>query len=589
MGGILSAEVALLGLYPSTGNGANTHRILGTINLDTPFLGMHPGIVASGISSLFRPAIDTPGELKTRTGGASPNQLPMPMPTNGDLPLEFPSRDNSNLDSSNSLTPLPPTQSTPPDRQSMSPFLSPTNDPNYNPPFPNDVRMATRSVLANTLHFINKHSDGLAKATKSYVTSYFEFGGCMADYNGLKLRYSRLRALEDVDHHQIDCQRRIRFVNYYTASTGRPKKQKSRSRSRSPEGSRTTQIAPSSDDHEDQVDKQKLENLQLDDPGTQQNSASLPDLVEEHCKGGATPQYLADSGRLSHDQFTGPTSGTQSLSNTESATSPIENAQGSRSLYNAITVVRNDVVGSTAERKGQNKKGIERSSTQVRKDSNAGHYNQVEPQPLASHSLIQMPSLPPIPSQPEEPAPFDPSTYSEKDARKLAEKDYSRQLKAYQRAVKDRDKAIKDRRKLLEKRQRDSNVVREKQQKSNKKEIAKSKKGKEKSLPKKMKNSKSGPESEDAVGNGDSKAHKPKRDKKFCMLPSKVNGEIDPCWVRVYMRGVDEVGAHCGLFFMGEHYEWLVNDVAERAKAWVEQEYSGERVYRSIAPAFVVP
>ena len=572
MGGILSAEVALLGLYPATGNGTNRHRILGTINLDTPFLGMHPGIVASGIGSLFRPAIDTPAELKKPTGGAGPNQLPMPMPTNGDLPLEFPSWNNSNTHSSNSLTPLPPTQSSSPDRQSMSPFLSPTNDPNYNPPFPNDVRMATRSVLANTLHFINKHSDGLAKATKSYVTSYFEFGGCMADYNGLKLRYSRLRALEDVDRHQIDCQRRVRFVNYYTASTGRPKKQKPRSRSRSPEDSRPTQIAPSSDDHEDQFDKQRLENLQLDDPGTQQNFASLPNLVEEHCKGGATSQYLGDSGHLSHNQSTGPAPGTQSLSNTDTATSPIENAQGSRNQHYAVTMVRNDVARSTTERKGQDEKGTEGSSIQMRKDSNTSHYSQVEPQSLASHSLTQMPSLPPIPSQPEEPAPFDPSTYIEKDARKLAEKNYSRQLKAYQRAVKDRDKAIKDRRKLIEKRERDSNAVREKQRKRDEKEIAKSKKEKEKSLPKKTKNSESGPESEDAVGNGNSKAHKPKRDKKFCMLPSKVNGEIDPCWVRVYMRGVDEVGAHCGLFFMGEHYEWLVSDVAERVKTWVEQE-----------------
>ena len=568
MGGILSAEVALLGLYPATGKGANRHRILGTINLDTPFLGMHPGIVASGISSLFRPAVDTPGELNTPTGGAGPSQLPMPMPTNGDLPLQFPSLDNSNTDPSHSLTPLSPPRSSPPDKQSMSPFLSPTNDPNYNPPFPNDVRMATRSVFANTLHFINKHSDGLAKATKSYVTSYFEFGGCMADYNGLKLRYSRLRALEDVDRHQIDCQRRVKFVNYYTASTGRPKKQKPRSRSRSPKDSRPTQVAPSSDDYEDQVDKKRLKNLQLDDLDTRQSFASLPNLVEEHRKGEATPKYLRDGDHLSHDRPAGPAPGRRSLSNSDTAKNTIENAQKSRNQHSAFAVVRDVVPQSTTDRNKQDEEGIERSATQVRKDPNVSDYNQIEPQPPAS----QIPSLPPIPSQPVEPAPFDPSTYSAKDARKLAEKDYSRQLKAYQRAVKDRDKAIKDRRKLIERRERDSNVVREKQQKSDEKEVAKSKKEKEKGLPKKTKNSKLGLESEDAVGSGDSKAHKLKRDKKFCMLPSKVDGEIDPCWVRVYMRGLDEVGAHCGLFFMGEHYEWLVNDVAERVKAWVEQE-----------------
>lgn len=35
------------------------------------------------------------------------------------------------------------------------------------------------------------------------------------------------------------------------------------------------------------------------------------------------------------------------------------------------------------------------------------------------------------------------------------------------------------------------------------------------------------------------------------------------------MRGVDEVGAHCGLFFMGDVYEQLVGDVAGLVEGWV--------------------
>ena len=66
---------------------------------------------------------------------------------------------------------------------------------------------------------------------------------------------------------------------------------------------------------------------------------------------------------------------------------------------------------------------------------------------------------------------------------------------------------------------------------------------------------------------------KPKRDRKFCMLPARNHdGQVDPCWVRVFMPGVDEVGAHCGLFFVdGGRYEWFVNDVAERIEGWVEE------------------
>ena len=57
------------------------------------------------------------------------------------------------------------------------------------------------------------------------------------------------------------------------------------------------------------------------------------------------------------------------------------------------------------------------------------------------------------------------------------------------------------------------------------------------------------------------------------MLPSRdEKGQIDPCWVRVFMAGVDEVGAHCGLFFVdGERYEWFVGDVAGRIEDWIEK------------------
>lgn len=64
---------------------------------------------------------------------------------------------------------------------------------------------------------------------------------------------------------------------------------------------------------------------------------------------------------------------------------------------------------------------------------------------------------------------------------------------------------------------------------------------------------------------------KKKREHRFCMLPSDKN---DKCWVKVEMEGVDEVGAHCGLFFVGEVYERLVGDVAARIEEWVGEETS---------------
>src|SRR4051794_11855525 len=88
MGGILAAEVALLPpRSPATGQPFR-HRILGTIGFDTPYLGMHPGVIVSGIGSLFRPAPEPPTFSPTGSSTqlapnypTSPNQSTTSMPT----------------------------------------------------------------------------------------------------------------------------------------------------------------------------------------------------------------------------------------------------------------------------------------------------------------------------------------------------------------------------------------------------------------------------------------------------------------------------------------------------------------------------
>lgn len=62
-----------------------------------------------------------------------------------------------------------------------------------------------------------------------------------------------------------------------------------------------------------------------------------------------------------------------------------------------------------------------------------------------------------------------------------------------------------------------------------------------------------------------------KRERHFCLLPHDPENN---CWVKVPMDGVDEVGAHCGIFVPGPVYERLVGDVAGRVEAWVGEEVS---------------
>lgn len=554
MGGILSAEVVLL---KQPNSESFQHRILGTINFDTPFLGMHPGVVVSGIGSLFRPAPESPNAIPQQ--GSSRGQEVRLMPTNDNfsaLPSTTPSLHQSRTQSfMTSGYFSPPASSATTSRQDsgmtdlqqiLSPDL-PTNDPNYNPPFPNDVRSQTRTGWDNALHFVMKHSDGLTKATKSYVTSHLEFGGAMADYKGLQNRYAKLRSLENVDEKQSGC-RRVRFVNYYTASTGRLK----RSKSPSPHGSRT-QIGSQLDGSGKSIN-QSLQELNLCTPNTRSPSRSPRISVEEHRDGQVIPGVLQDDDEAldAGDSFLG---GEGAISDASEGMNIVDPSPITDEEHEEAHNIENKAAPEPTEPTSP---------------------STADTASITSSAFLKFPSLPPIPTLPPEPAAFNSSPYPDKDTSKLAEKEHFRQVKAYKQAVKDRDKAIKDRRKLLEKREKTAKLAREKQVKLDAKDLTKSEKedakksekeGGKKDQPKgpaKLKKKSTDISNKD--GQDEPSPEKPKRDKKFCILPPRMNGERDPCWVRVFMRDVDEVGAHCGLFLVGEHYEGLVSSVGESVR-----------------------
>lgn len=542
MGGILSAEVAL---RPGTTK-TFQHRIMGTINFDTPFLGMHPGVIASGLGSLFRPVPDT----------AEVAQEPTPLSTVENEPqkstvLTHP--DDAMTDSTR-LMPII-SSSSKISAPALTPLDSSIMDPNYNPPFPNDVRLPKRTGWSNAWHFINKHSDGLLSATKSYVTSHLEFGGCLADYNGLQTRYASLRALENVDPSQGS---KVRFVNYYTASTGRPKKAKESS----PQISR------------------------LSDTDMTVMNAGLGSIVPE--------AHQAQSLPLESESCDGKTKDTNAIGDdTQSAVIHLSNPgddldKTQRVFLDACqTMTHADPAPLTEEETADIDYATPHepdlalaSECSLRTESEAAQHLEE----LSDTTASLPPSLPPIPAAPEEPQSFDPANFPEKDTRRLAEKEHAGQVKTYQRMVKDRDRVIRDRRKYLEKREKNASREHEKQIQREEKERVKirarevereAKKAKEKATPPEHESIKkeaavSRPVNEKVAEDGKAKSEKSKRDKKFCLLPPTLNGQTDPCWIRVFMPGRDEVSAHCGLFIVdGERYEWLVADVAERIEAWV--------------------
>lgn len=365
---------------------------------------------------------------------------------------------------------------------SLSP--PPAEDPTFNQPFFNDIPFKERPWMKRIVHFAVKHkAEGIFEASRQHILSHLEFGGVMADYPGLHSRYNRLRALEDVDDiteissppsgsgSRQPKPARVRFVNYYTASTGRSKPplkppSQSQPQSQTSSGSSTPRI--SIEDHSD-TDRPKLVDLIAMEPE--------PD------------------GATSSREYDGVDSGQH-------------------------------------------------------------------PETPSELPEEDEPGLPPIPNLPQKPESPDLTKCTDKNLRQQAEKEAKRAQKAYDQAVKDRDRAIKERQKLVQKR--------------NKKAEQEAARLERHELNRRLRGEWAQQQQRDAAartrdGAADTAAA-PKKDRKFCTLPKKANGVRDPTWVRVFMGGVDEVGAHCGLFLPGDHYERLVGDVGERIVGWAHED-----------------
>jgi hypothetical protein len=534
MGGILAAEVALLPPHsPATGQPFR-HRILGTIGFDTPYLGMHPGVIVSGISSLFRPA-PQPGELNSQLQTGSPGYSGQDSPSSLSLTSATPLEQTlSPQTSATTLTTLSPTLS---HASTMS--TVPTNDPNYDPPFPNDKHLVERKGWNSVLHFINKHSDGLTKATRQYFMSHLEFGGCLADYPGLRNRYAKIRELEDVDDLSQregpgykPPTRRVRFVNYWTASTGIPKKP------RVPSGQMIDK-----DGHLMAVEVE-MKDMSLSDTSSRSATPTPSISVEEYDDGVVTKRDVAEV----------PEPETSAIQ------AQMQNLGGNSGVHEAGS-------DEPLEMRHIDSIPINEDMEPITKASNPQRPVSAEHLEGAFERKDSESLLPPLPAVPAEPRPIDLTIYTDKDSRKIAEKEHKQVMKAYQQAVKNRENAIKDRRKLVEKRQRKARQEQEKQLKAGQKERMKEKKEED------IRQTTVNPPPIKTMPNEERpQVVKEKKDRKFCLMPPEVNGRRDKCWVRVYMEGVDEVGAHCGLFFPGPHYESLVGDVGARVEEWVKED-----------------
>lgn len=462
MGGLLSADVILLQPTQASQD-LLRHRIVGGINFDVPFLGLHPGVISSGLSSLFRGKDE---DEKGKEAGKE-NSTGTTSPDASTAALTSPSV--STLSTESSFSDQAPSRT--------NTMFSPPTDPHYNPKYSNDKSLPNRKGWGNFMHFVTKHSKDLRQASKNLVKSHLEFGGAMADYGELKSRYARIRALEEREEKsrkepfgaaamgkQVP---RVRFVNYYTASTGRPKKPKPKS----------------------------LSTDATEDQGIASMGASMDDLSLQ-----------------------------------PSASESITSADAS--------------IGGKA----------------------AG------PDPSNRASMVAASDA----HESAKPQPPDPASFSDEDEYTAASKEYFRQMKIWKSAMADLQAATAAYDARAKEQQEGAPVTNPAVGSSSDLSTT----APTHLTPSESQRSESSTKSPSSLAETDAqvKPEKPKKDRKFCMLPQKdAKGNRDPTWVRVHMTGVDEVGAHCGLFFVSDTYEKLVGDTAARIEEWVRDD---ERVWQ---------
>lgn len=520
MGGLLAADITLL----------FHHNIIGVVNFDVPFLGMHPGIVKAGLASIFKPW-PTPEDQ-----GA--------VEASGDTPGKRPSRMNT-------LFNLKP------------------SDPNYNPSFHNDVHLPVRKGWENALHWVNKHSNGIIAASKGLVKSHVEFGGAMADYRELKDRYARIRALEEENEAKrrsanpgVRSPPRIRFVNYYTASTGRPKKPKS-PKSQSPSRPTSRNLEHTTSSNTGLASESQLTLSQ--NPSESVSGGPSPRIsVEEH-RGdevvpvtpqeplsATTPTNQPSIRSVSWDNESPPNLPeippipqeppfvdlAQYSDKNERKAAEKEHSNALKEYQRAVKS-RNTVIKerSKLEEKWQKQKQKQKQG----QGQETAHQNTPPPdnRPDSGHEISNLN---------EDFGAMQVGVTSSGQEQKLSQPygnyDFSRSTILAQPHPDDRSSigdssapSYADSMHTLT--TQDSNDIT-------------------------LHDPSSSPSSP-----------KKKRYKKFCMLPPKdAQGNKDPTWIRVFMEDIDAVTAHTTLFFVSESYERLVGDVAARIEDWIRENES---------------
>ena len=182
MGGSLASEAIIL-----LSRVTFQHNIIGIVGLDVPWLGVHPHVVASGVTGLVKT-----NKQDEKIHLDRPNALsPTPSTTSlTESTLSLPDTTHSETASSS--------------QTSLGDTLAPHPSNGTPSPKPKEKKSNFKETFTKTVTAIYNNRHDLGGAAPRYLWSHLEYGHILLDPAELKAQYDQLRSLP------------VKFANYYT-------------------------------------------------------------------------------------------------------------------------------------------------------------------------------------------------------------------------------------------------------------------------------------------------------------------------------------------------------------------------------------